>query len=69
MVSDVLKLLRSLVVAIVEFLAPRARLAAENLLLRQQLVILRRAARRPRVKPLSANMPETPRCSKFSGLL
>ena len=51
MVSDVLKLLRSLVVAIVEFLAPRARLAAENLLLRQQLVILQRAARRPRVKP------------------
>jgi hypothetical protein len=33
------------------FLSPRARLAAENLLLRQQLVILRRITRRPRFKP------------------
>ena len=51
MVSEVFKLLRALVVAIVEFFEPRARLAAENLLLRQQLVILQRTARRPRVKP------------------
>jgi hypothetical protein len=46
----VLKLLRHLVVAIVELLAPRAQIAAENLLLRQQLVILQRSVRRPRVK-------------------
>ena len=51
MVLTVLRLLRHLVIALVDFLSPRARLAAENLLLRQQLVILRRTARRPRFKP------------------
>jgi hypothetical protein len=51
MVLTVLSLLRHLVIAFVDFLSPRARLAAENLLLRQQLVILRRTARRPRFKP------------------
>ena len=46
----VLNLLRHLIVAIVELLTPRARLVAENLLLRQQLVELRRTVGRPRLK-------------------
>ena len=50
-VLAVLSLLRHLVIALLDFLSPRARLAAENLLLRQQLVILRRTAPRPRFKP------------------
>ncbi len=37
-------------IAILELLLPRARLAAENILLRQQLIILRRTARRPRFR-------------------
>jgi hypothetical protein len=50
-VLTVLNLLHRLLAALVDFVSPRARLAAENLLLRQQLVILRRTARRPRFKP------------------
>ena len=51
MVLTVLSMVRHLVIALVDFLSPRARLAAENLLLRQQLLILKRTARRPRCKP------------------
>src|SRR5260370_10065754 len=51
MVPTVVRLFRHVLVALIEFLSPRARLAAENLLLRQQLVILQRTARRPRFKP------------------
>ena len=51
MVLTVLRRLGHLMTTLVDFLSPRARLAAENLLLRQQLVILRRSARRPRFKP------------------
>jgi hypothetical protein len=51
MVLTVPILLHHFVAALVDFLSPRARLAAENLLLRQQLVILRRTGRRPRFKP------------------
>jgi hypothetical protein len=47
MVLAVLDLLRNLLTTIAELLSPRALLAAENLLLRQQLVVLRRTARRP----------------------
>src|SRR5262249_43184573 len=43
-------LLRHLIVAIVELLTPRARLVTENLLLRRQLVVLRRTVRCPRLK-------------------
>jgi putative transposase len=46
----VLNLLRHLIVAVVERLTPRARLVVENLLLRQQLVVLQRTVRRPRLK-------------------
>ena len=51
MVLAVLSLLRLLLAALVDFVSPRARLAAENLLLRQQSVVLRRTTRRPRFKP------------------
>jgi hypothetical protein len=47
MVLIVLSLLRLLVAALVDFMSARAQLAAKNLLLRQQLVILQRTARRP----------------------
>jgi hypothetical protein len=40
-VPAVLLLIRTLLTAFVELLSPRARLVAENLLLRQQLVIVR----------------------------
>lgn len=42
---------------IFELLAPRVRLTAENVLLRQQLVILRRATRRPRLKSWERRFP------------
>jgi hypothetical protein len=51
MVLNVLSLLLHLFAALFDLLAPRARLAAENLLLRRQVLILRRTARRPRFKP------------------
>jgi transposase InsO family protein len=50
-VPGVLLLIRTLLTAFVQLLSPRVRLVAENLLLRQQLVIVQRAARRPRLKP------------------
>jgi hypothetical protein len=40
-VLAVLSLLRHLLIALFDLLSPRTRLAAENLLLRQQLLILR----------------------------
>src|SRR5260370_551085 len=51
MVPTVLSLFRHVLVALVEFLSPRARRAAENVLLCQQLVILQRTALRRRFKP------------------
>ena len=45
-------LLRNVVAAAARFLAPRATVAAENLLLRQQLDVLRRSAPRPRLRRL-----------------
>jgi len=47
-VTILLHFLRDLVLA---FLAPRATLVAENLLLRQQVVVLRRQVKRPRLRP------------------
>jgi putative transposase len=46
----VIDLLRNVVAAAARFLAPRATVAAENLLLRQQLAVLRRSAPRPRLR-------------------
>jgi hypothetical protein len=43
-------LLRQLLTLILGFAAPRATLVAENLLLRQQLIILGRRAQRPRLQ-------------------
>ena len=51
-----MSLFRHVLVALVEFLSPRARLAVENLLLRRQLVILQRTARRARFKPCERRM-------------
>jgi putative transposase len=48
----VLDLLRHVVAAIARLFAPRAVLAAENLLLRQQLIVLRRSLPRPRLRQL-----------------
>lgn len=44
--------LRALTGAIVAALSPRASLVAENLAPRQQLAVLRRAAQRPRLRPV-----------------
>ena len=46
-----LRLVHHILVALIDGLSPRTRLTAENLLLRQQLIILRRMARRPRTNP------------------
>jgi hypothetical protein len=47
-VTTLLQFLRDLVLSV---LAPRAALVAENLLLRQQVVVLRWQVRRPRFRP------------------
>ena len=46
-----LRLVHHILVALIDGLSPRTRLTAENLLLRQQLIILRRMERRPRTNP------------------
>ena len=46
-----LRLVHHILVALIDWLSPRTRLTAENLLLRQQLITLRRMARRPRTNP------------------
>jgi transposase InsO family protein len=48
----VIDLLRNALAAILRFFAPRAIVAAENLLLRHQLVVLRRSSPRPRLRRL-----------------
>jgi hypothetical protein len=45
-------LLRNVVAAAARFFAPRAIVAAENLLLRHQLIVLRRSSPRPRLRRL-----------------
>jgi putative transposase len=49
---SVIDLLLSAVAAFTRFFAPRAVVAAENLLLRHQLTVLRRSSRRPRLRRL-----------------
>ena len=44
---SVIALLRNVVAAVLRFFAPRAVVAAENLLLRHQLIVLRRASQHP----------------------
>jgi hypothetical protein len=46
-----LRLVHHILVALIDGLSPRTRLTAENLLLRQQRIILTRMARRPRTNP------------------
>jgi hypothetical protein len=48
----VIDLLRNVVAAVLRFFAPRAIVATENLLLRHQLVVLRRSSPRPRLRRL-----------------
>jgi pimeloyl-ACP methyl ester carboxylesterase len=48
----VLDLLRNVLAAFVRLFAPRAVVAAENLLLRHQLIVLRRSSPRPRLRRL-----------------
>jgi hypothetical protein len=47
-----LALLEAVVGALLAALRPRASLIVENLVLRQQLAILRRATSRPRLRPI-----------------
>src|ERR1022692_2655716 len=49
-VTTLLQVLRDLVLA---FVAPRAVLVAENLLLRQQVIVLSRQVKRPRLRPFN----------------
>jgi hypothetical protein len=49
---SVLDRLRNVVAAVLRLFAPRAVVAAENLLLRHRLVVLRRSSRRPRLRRL-----------------
>ncbi len=48
----VIDLLRNVAAAFARFFVPRAVVAAENLLLRQQLLVLRRSSPRPRLRRL-----------------
>jgi hypothetical protein len=48
----VIDLLRNVAAVFARFFAPRAVVAAENLLLRQQLLVLRRSSPRPRIRRL-----------------
>ena len=48
--TTLLQVLRDLVLA---FVAPRAVLVAENLLLRQQVIVLSRQVKRPRLRPVN----------------
>jgi putative transposase len=57
--------LRDLVLAV---LAPRAMLVAENLLLRQQVVLLRRQVKRPRIRPFDRWLLAT-LAGRFRGLV
>ena len=56
-VTTVLQFLRDLMLA---FLAPRAVLIAESLLLRQQVVVLRRQVKLPRIRPFDRWLLTTP---------
>jgi len=49
---SVIDLLRNVVAAVLRFFAARAVVAAENLLLRHQLIVLRRSRPRPRLRRL-----------------
>src|SRR5260370_14480218 len=49
---SVIDLLRNVVAAVLRFFAPRAVVAAENLLLHHQLIVLRRASPRPPLRRL-----------------
>jgi hypothetical protein len=49
---SVIDLLRNVAAVFARFFAPRAVVAAENLLLRQQLLVLRRSSPRPRIRRL-----------------
>ena len=49
---SVIDLLRNVVAAVARFFAPRAVVVAENLLLRHQLIVLRRSTPRPRLRRL-----------------
>jgi hypothetical protein len=49
-VTTILQVLRDLVLAV---LGSRASLVAENLILRQQVVVLRRQIKRPRLRPFN----------------
>ena len=60
-----LRFLRDLIVA---FAAPRAMLVAENLLLRQQVIVLRRRVTRPRLRPFDRWLLGT-LAGTFRGLL
>jgi putative transposase len=51
-VQAVIALLSSIAAALMAAFRPRASLVAENLALRQQLAVLRRAAPRPRLRPI-----------------
>jgi hypothetical protein len=50
--AGMLTILEAIVGALLAALRPRASLVAENLVLRQQLAILRRANPRPRLRPI-----------------
>jgi hypothetical protein len=50
--AGMLTILEAIVAALLAALRPRASLVAENLVLRQQLAILRRASPRPRLQPI-----------------
>ena len=49
---SVIDLLRNVVASVARFFAPRAVVVAENLLLRHQLIVLRRSTPRPRLRRL-----------------
>jgi hypothetical protein len=49
---SVIDLLRNAVAAVLRFFAPRALIAAENLLLHHQLIVRRRSSPRPRLRQL-----------------
>ena len=56
---SVIDLLRNVVAAVLRFFAPHAAVAAENLLLRHQLIVLGRASPRPRLRRLDRSLIAT----------